>query len=82
MTEERRSSNKPKGDLKFAQRLSVIAAQTIAISKQLVRDPANAQLVPHVEEIHRLKSAKRRKKAAPAPETPAPQTPAPAPQHA
>lgn len=64
------------------QRLSIIAGQTIAISKQLVRDPANAQLVPHVEEIHRLKSAKRRKKAAPAPETPAPETPAPAPQHA
>ena len=62
------------------QRLSVIAAQTFAISKQLVKDPANAQLVPHVEEIQRLKSLKRRKKATPAPETPAPVTPAPAPQ--
>jgi hypothetical protein len=64
------------------QRLSLIAAQTIGISKQLVKDPANAQLVPHVEEIKRLKSLKRRKKktTAPAPETPAPETTAPAPQ--
>ena len=59
------------------QRLSIIAGQTIAISKQLVRDPANAQLVPHVEEIERLKSLKRRKKAAQPPETPAPTTTAP-----
>jgi len=59
------------------QRLSVIAAQTFAISKQLVKDPANAQLVPHVEEIKRLKSFPRRKKAPQAPETPAPNTPAP-----
>jgi hypothetical protein len=68
------------------QRLSVIAAQTFAISKQLVKDPANAQLVPHVEEIKRLKSFPRRKKAPQAPGTPAPNTPAPAtpssePQH-
>jgi len=61
------------------QRLSVISAQTFAISKQLVKDPANAQLVPHVEEIKRLKSFPRRKKAATAPQTPAPGTPVPAP---
>jgi hypothetical protein len=60
------------------QRLSVIAAQTFAISKQLVKDPANAQLVPHVEEIKRLKSFPRRKKEPQAPETPAPNTQAPA----
>jgi len=58
------------------QRLSVIAAQTFAISKQLVKDPSNAQLVPHVEEIKRLKSFPRRKKATQAPGTPAPNTPA------
>jgi hypothetical protein len=62
------------------QRLSVIAGQTFAISKQLVRDPANAQLVPHVEEIKRLKSFALRKKPSHAPETPAPQTPGQAPQ--
>jgi hypothetical protein len=64
------------------QRLSLIAGQAFAISKQLVRDPANAQLVPHVEEIHRLKSSKRRKKAVPASETPAPAPQLPAPQQA
>jgi hypothetical protein len=62
------------------QRLALIAGQTFTISKQLVRDPANAQLVPHVEEIHRLKSAKRRKKPASPSETPAPSTPVPATQ--
>ena len=69
------------------QRLAIIASQTFAISKQLVRDPANADLKPHVEEIKRLKSFQRRKKTAPAPGTPAPGTPVPAspstaPQHA
>lgn len=59
------------------QRLAVIAGQTFQISKQLVRDPANAQLVPHVEEMKRLRSFPRRKKAAPAPQTPSPNTPAP-----
>jgi len=41
----------------------------------LARDPANAVLVPHVQEIKRLKSFSRRKKAAKAPGTP--QSPAP-----
>jgi hypothetical protein len=59
------------------QRLAMIAGQTFQISKQLVRDPANAQLVPHVEEIQRLKGTKRRKKAAPPSQTPSPNTPAP-----
>jgi hypothetical protein len=70
------------------QRLSMISAQTFAISKQLVKDPANAQLVPHVEEIKRLKSFPRRKKAAqapgtpvPAPQSPQPQSPQPQSQH-
>jgi len=55
------------------QRLSVMAAQAFGISKQLIRNPVNAVLKPHVAEIQRLKSAKRRKKAASTPETPAPQ---------
>ena len=54
------------------QRIALIAAQAGTIGKQLVRDPANAVLVPHVQEIKRLKSFTRRKKAAQAPGTPQP----------
>ena len=57
------------------QRLSLIAAQAYSIGTQLARDPANAVLVPHVQEIKRLKSFSRRKKPAQTP----PQTPAPQP---
>jgi hypothetical protein len=57
------------------QRIALIAAQAFNIGSQLARDPANAALVPHVEEIKRLKSFKRRKKAS---QVPAPGTPAPA----
>jgi hypothetical protein len=56
-------------------RVALVAAQAVSIGTQLARDPANAVLVPHVQEIKRLKSFKRRKKAAPAPSTP--QSPAP-----
>ena len=62
------------------QRIALITAQAYTIGSQLARDPANAVLVPHVEEIKRLKSFARRKKAAHAPGTPqspAPGTPAP-----
>src|ERR1700686_5439998 len=62
------------------QRVALITAQAYTIGVQLARDPANAILVPHVEEIQRLKSFARRKKAAQAPGTPqspAPGTPAP-----
>ena len=51
-------------------RIALLAAQAFNISTQLVRDPANAVLVPHVQEIKRLKSFTRRKKAAQAPGTP------------
>jgi hypothetical protein len=65
------------------QRVSLLAAQAYGIALQLARDPANAILVPHVEEIRRLKRFSRRKKAAqspgtptsPAPDTPEPQDP-------
>jgi hypothetical protein len=60
------------------QRVSLVAGRAASISSQLARDPAHAVLVPHVQEIKRLKSFKRRKKAAPAPGTPqssAPVTP-------
>ena len=68
------------------QRVAVIAAQASTISSMLARDPAHAVLVPHVQEIRRLKRFTRRKKAAPAAETPQPPAPgttqpsAPAPQ--
>jgi hypothetical protein len=58
------------------QRVALLAAQAYSIGTQLARDPAHAVLVPHVQEIRRLKSFKRRKKPAQAPGT----TPPPAPQ--
>jgi hypothetical protein len=57
------------------QRVALIAGQAYNIGTQLARDPANAVLVPHGQEVKRLKSFKRRKKAAQAPG--APQSPAP-----
>ncbi len=62
------------------QRVELIAARAYGIGTQLARDPAHAVLVPHVQEIKRLKSFSRRKKAAQAPNppaSPAPGTPAP-----
>jgi hypothetical protein len=52
------------------QRITLIAGQAYNIGTQLARDPANAVLRPHVEEIKRLKRSTRRKKtgdAAPSP---------------
>jgi hypothetical protein len=43
-------------------RLTLLAAQATIIGSQLARDPANSILVPHLEEIKRLKSYERRKK--------------------
>jgi hypothetical protein len=62
------------------QRITLIASQAFSIGAQLARDGANAVLVPHVQEIRRLKSFSRRKKAAQAPGTPPspPVTPPPA----
>jgi hypothetical protein len=62
------------------QRISLIAGRAYGIALQLARDPANAILVPHVQEIRRLKSFSRRKKAArasDAPTSPALDTPEP-----
>jgi hypothetical protein len=53
------------------QRLDFLATQAYSIGTRLARDPAYAVLVPHLQEIKRLKSFKRRKKAAPAPGSPA-----------
>ena len=65
------------------QRVALVAAQAYSIGAQLARDPAHAVLVPHVQEIRRLRSLTRRKKATPAPGTtppPAPKPPATSPQ--
>jgi hypothetical protein len=62
------------------QRLSALADRAYGIGSQLARDPEHSALVPHVEEVKRLKKVERRKKPAPAPQTPAPGTTAPAPQ--
>jgi hypothetical protein len=62
------------------QQIALVAGRAYNIGSQLARDPAHAVLVPHVQEIKRLKSLGRRKKAAQAPGTPqspAPGTPAP-----
>ena len=46
-------------------RIDLLAAQAYMIGSQLARDPANAILLPHLEEIKRLKRISRLKKAAP-----------------
>ena len=67
------------------QRITFAATQAYSVGAQLAKDPAKAALVPHVEEVKRLKIAARPKKKAKAPQTPAtpPATPAttPAPAH-
>jgi hypothetical protein len=54
------------------QRVALIAGQAYNIGAQLARDPANAVLLPHVEEIRRLKRVTRRKKAGEATQPPSP----------
>ncbi|HEX7191616.1 MAG TPA: hypothetical protein VF381_08600 [Thermoanaerobaculia bacterium] len=68
-------------NLRRREQLALIASQAYSVGTQLVRNPENAPLVPHVEEIKRLKSIKGRKKATPAPQPqPSPSPSAPAPQ--
>lgn len=50
------------GNLLRNERIALIASQAYSVGTQLVRNPANQELVPHVEEIKRLKSVARRKK--------------------
>ena len=61
------------------QKLAQLGAQAYVIGSQLAREPENEVLVPHVEEIKRMKRLARRKKTAPeTPEpSPSPSTPAP-----
>ena len=58
------------------ERLALITGQAYKVGAELARDPANALLLPHVEEIKRLRRIARRKKTADAPASP----PAPAPE--
>ena len=44
------------------ERLAFIGAQAYAFGSQLAKDPANADLLPQVEEIKRLKGLARRKR--------------------
>ena len=59
-------------NLVLRQRIALIAGQAYNIGTQLARDPANAVLRPHVEEIRRLKRSTRRRKAGEAPQSPPP----------
>ncbi|HEY2090547.1 MAG TPA: hypothetical protein VGJ81_01565 [Thermoanaerobaculia bacterium] len=43
----------------------LITAQAYSIGTQLVRDPANAELLPHVREIKKLRAIGRRAKPTP-----------------
>ncbi|HEX7190663.1 MAG TPA: hypothetical protein VF381_03720 [Thermoanaerobaculia bacterium] len=59
------------------QKISAIAERAYGVGSQLARDPEHAALVPHVEEIKRLRKLRNRKKPAKTPQSPAPQSPAP-----
>jgi hypothetical protein len=55
------------------QRAVVAAMQAYGIGQQLTRDPANAVLVPHMQEVRRLKALRRRNRTSAAGDTsPAP----------
>jgi hypothetical protein len=49
------------------QRLAFVATQAYTLGSQLAKDPSKAVLVPHVEEVKRLKALSRRKKTQTAP---------------
>jgi len=49
------------------ERLAFIGTQAYSFGSQLAKDPVNADLLPQVEEIKRMKSVARRKKTQPAP---------------
>ena len=59
-------------NLNRRQQLALIATQAYTIGSQLAKDPEKAVLVPHLEEVKRLKSVSRRRKTAPVSQTPPP----------
>ncbi len=58
------------------QRLMFIANQAYLFGSRLSRDPANAELVPQVQQIKTLRKVARRKKPEPSPSTMTSETPA------
>jgi hypothetical protein len=54
------------------QRLALISAQAYSIGTQLARDAANSVLVPHIQEVKRLKRFSNRKKTAENTQSPTP----------
>ena len=60
------------------QRLALLSAQAYSFGTQLARDPAHSVLLPHVQEVKRLKRFSNRKKKVEDPQPPAPK-PVPAP---
>ncbi|HEX7192361.1 MAG TPA: hypothetical protein VF381_12410 [Thermoanaerobaculia bacterium] len=65
-------------------KLAQLGSKAYIIGTQLAREPENEVLVPHVEEIKRLKRLARRKKSAaetPGQPSPSPSTPAPSAPH-
>jgi hypothetical protein len=61
------------------QRIALVAVRSFLIGKQLARSPEHASLVPHLDEVKRLRSITRRKKrvaTTPVPPAPVPNAPA------
>lgn len=54
------------------QRVGLAATRAYIIGQQVARDPNNAALRPHLDEVKRQKALTRRKKPAQQPETPEP----------
>ena len=54
------------------QRLSALASRAYGIGSQLAKDPEHAALVPHVQEIKRLKAIERRKRPSTTTQNPVP----------
>jgi len=67
-------------NLSRRHRLAVIAAQAYGVGTQLAKDPANVLLVPHLQEVKRLRKAasgSRKKSPKTTPESPAPKASVP-----
>ena len=61
------------------QQIALVAVRAFLIGKQLARSPEHASLVPHLDEVKRLRSITRRKKrvaTTPVPPAPVPTAPA------
>jgi hypothetical protein len=59
-------------NLSRRERLTIIATQAYAIGTQLAKDPEKSVLLPHIEEVKRLKGVSHRKKAPQGSKPPAP----------